>query len=176
MDIFAEQLVKKEADGKTIALKILIGILTALVAAVSVFLMLMGLPIVLLAGIGAVYGGYYLITGLDCEYEYIVTNGDIDVDKIIAKRKRKRLITAKASLFERFGKLEDAPEVSSSATIVKVDGLCTEDTELYYADFTHQTIGETRLIFSPTEKLVEGIVPFLPRNTRVEYDRTYNRK
>lgn len=176
MDIFAEQLVKKEADGKTIALKILIGILTALVAAAAVFFMLIGLPIVLLAGIGAVYGGYYLFTGLDCEYEYIMTNGDIDVDKIIAKRKRKRLITAKVSLFDRFGRLEDAPEVSGGATIVKVDGLCAEATELYYADFIHQTIGETRLIFSPTEKIVEGIVSFLPRNTRIEYNRTYNKK
>lgn len=176
MDIFAEQLVKKVPDGKTVALKILIGMLAGLIAAASVFFTLIGLPFVLLLGAGAVYGGYYLISGLDCEYEYIVTNGDVDVDKIIAKRTRKRLITAKASLFERFGRLDDAPEVSDSATIVKVDGYCDEDTELYYADFTHQTIGETRLIFSPTDKLVESIVPFLPRNTRVEFDRAYRNK
>lgn len=176
MDIFAEQLVNKASDGKTVALKILIGMLAGLIAAASVFFTLIGLPIVLLLGMGAVYGGYYLISGFDCEYEYIVTNGDVDVDKIIAKRTRKRLITAKASLFERFGKLEDAPEISEKATIVKVDGICEQDTELYYADFTHQTIGETRLIFSPTEKLLESIVPFLPRNTRVEYDKAYRNK
>lgn len=44
---------------------------------------------------GSLYGGYILITNMSVEYEYIVTNGEMDIDKIIAKRRRKRLITVK---------------------------------------------------------------------------------
>lgn len=174
MDIFVEQLVKKPSSGKTIALKVLIGAAAGLVAAVCVYLMLCGFVIALLLAAGAFYGGYYLISGLDSEYEYIVTNGEMDVDKIIAKRKRKRLITAKASTFERFGKLSDAPEVENGVTIVQAEGICDEPTENYYADFTHSSMGSVRLIFSPEEKVIEGIKPFLPRPVRIEFDRKYN--
>lgn len=52
---------------------------------------------------GAIYGAYWLISGMSIEYEYILTNGEIDVDKIIAQRKRKRLVTVSAKTFEAFG-------------------------------------------------------------------------
>lgn len=172
MDIFAEQIVKKKSTGATIALKVLIVTGIVLLSAGCLFLMLCGLVIALFIGIGIVYLGYFLLSGLDCEYEYIVTNGEIDVDKIIAKRKRKRLITAKSSLFERFGKLADAPEPDSDATIVLAEGEGNGE-ENYYADFTHASIGNVRLIFTPESKIIEAVRPFLPRNTRVEFDRRY---
>ncbi len=50
----------------------------------------------------ALYGGYYLTTKLDVEYEYI-TNGEIDVDKITAQRSRKRLITFRCGSATDFG-------------------------------------------------------------------------
>lgn len=175
MDIFVEQLVKKQADGKSTAAKILVLAGVLVVVGASVFLLLTQFMIFgFLLICGACYGGYYLLSGFDCEYEYIVTNGEMDVDKIIAKRKRKRMITAKASLFQHFGKLSDAPEIDSGVTIVKVDGLSDESTEIYYADFTHSALGEVRLIFSPEQKVVDGLRPFLSRNTRIEFDRKYN--
>ena len=172
MDIFAEQIVKKKSTGKTVALKALIIAGVVILSAGCLFLMLCGLGIAFFLGVGIVYGGYYLLSGMDCEYEYIVTNGEIDVDKIIAKRKRKRLITAKAPLFERFGKLCDAPEPDSDATIVLAEGDGNGE-ENYYADFTHASVGNVRLIFTPESKIIEAVRPFLPRNTRVEFDRTY---
>ncbi|UKI37385.1 MAG: DUF6106 family protein [Clostridiales bacterium] len=45
---------------------------------------------VLLIDAGVVYGAYILITHFNVEYEYILTNGDIDIDKIIAKKKEKK--------------------------------------------------------------------------------------
>ena len=109
MDVFVEQLVKKPANGKTLALKILIIFGVIIVSAFCLYLTLLGIILALLLIFAAIYGGYYLITGLNAEYEYIITNGEIDIDKIIAQRKRKRLITAKHSKFEAFGKLADEP-------------------------------------------------------------------
>lgn len=172
MDVFVEQLVKKPADGKTLALKLLIVFGVIAVSAVCLFLALIGGMIALLLIFAAIYGGFYLISGLNAEYEYIITNGEIDIDKIIAQRKRKRLITAKPQKFEAFGKLADAPEVSG-ITIVEASGISDEDAEDYYIDFTHDSIGKARLIFTPTERTIDAITPFLPRTVKVEYDRKY---
>lgn len=170
MDVFVEQLVKKPADGKTLALKILIAFGVILVSLFCLYLMLIGIVIALLLIFAAIYGGFYLISGLNAEYEYIVTNGEIDIDKIIAKRKRKRLITAKPSKFEAFGKLADAAPVSG-ITVVEANGIADEEAEDYYIDFTHDSFGKVRLIFTPTERTLEAVTPFLPRPVKVEYDR-----
>lgn len=172
MDIFVEQLVRKPSDGKTTALKVLIAAGMVIVTVLCVLLMFIGFAFGIIIAAGAIYGGIYLMTGLDAEYEYIVTNGEMDIDKIIAKRKRKRLITAKASSFERFGKLSGAPQAGSGVTVVKADGISSENTETYYADFTHPSMGNVRLIFSPEEKVVDGLKPFLPRLVKAEFERS----
>ncbi|MCD7730803.1 MAG: DUF6106 family protein [Oscillospiraceae bacterium] len=174
MDVFAEQLVKKPLDGKTTALKVLIAAGMVILTAVCVFLMLTGFVFALIIACGVIYGGIYLISGLDAEYEYIVTNGEMDIDKITAKRKRKRLITVKASSFEGFGKLSDAPQIGSDVTIVKADGTGSEAAEVYYADLSHASFGSVRLIFSPEEKIIDSLKPFFSRTVRAEFERKSN--
>ncbi len=176
MDIFVEQIVKKAQNGKDTAKKVLIVVSMCLLAAILAFVMMFipafsGIALLLLFGV--MYGGYYLITGVDVEYEYIVTNGEIDIDKIIAKRKRSRLITGKVSSFEAFGKYENAPDIDSSVTIVNAVGtsLSGEETEEWYADFTHASAGKVRLIISAEEKVVEAIRPFLPRQLKVNLNK-----
>jgi len=172
MDVFVEQIVKKATSGKDTVLKLLIGIGIGVLSAVCVFTFLFvipfpGLGLLLVAGI--FYGGYFLLTGLDCEYEYIVTNGEIDVDKIIAKRKRVRLVTAKASLFEAFGEYnENSPVAADGVTIVNAAGASdSESAKNYYADFKHASAGNVRLIFTPEERVVDAIVPFMPAPLRI---------
>ncbi len=176
MDIFVEQIVKKAPNGKDTAKKVLLVVGMCLLAALLAFVMMFmpafsGVALLLLFGV--MYGGYYLITGCDVEYEYIVTNGEIDIDKIIAKRKRSRLITGKVSSFEAFGKYESAPDIDSSVTIVSAVGtsLSGNETEMWYADFTHASAGKVRLIISAEEKVIEAIKPFLPRQLKVNLNK-----
>lgn len=172
MDVFVEQLVKKPSDGKSTALKILVAFGVVVISLFCLYLMLIGIFIALFLILAAIYGGIYLIQGFNAEYEYIVTNGDIDIDKIIAKRKRKRLITVKCSKIEDFGKLKDAPDVSG-ITIVEAGGISDDEAEDYYADLVHDSFGKVRLVFTPTERTLEAITPFLPRLTKVEFDKKY---
>ena len=172
MDIFVEQIVKKEVSGKDWALRIIIGIAMGVLSAVGLFILLW-IPFMSFLGLlliaGVIWGGYRLITNTDCEYEYIVTNGEIDIDKIIAKRKRVRLLTAKASAFEAFGEYENAPDTEDGVTTVSATGAneSGEDTKIYYADFKHPSAGNVRLIFSPNEKVIDAITPFLPRQLKI---------
>ncbi len=170
MDIFVEQIVKKESTGKTMALKIAIitGVVAICVVAICFAVII---PLTLLLAAGAVYLGYFLVTGLNIEYEYIVTNGEIDIDKIIAKRKRKRLITVKADSFEKFGLYEDAELIENGVVIVRADGISYDNAPKYYADFAHQNYGQVRLVFSPEEKVIDTIKPYLKRQVRITFDK-----
>ena len=163
-DFYSEQLVAKKSGGSETAKKILIGVLTALVAAFLFLIIIFPLSLLL---VGLVfYGGYYLMTGIDTEYEYILTNGDLDIDKITGKRKRKRLLSTKIGDFTAFGKLEEAHEAADKVTTVLVTDGTNEGA--YYADFRHQSAGNVRLIFTPNEKTMEGVKMFLPRQLKAE--------
>ena len=90
MDSFKEQIVRKELSQREKTSKYLLMIASVALAAacfmflVGTYLMMIG---VLLAGL-ALFGGYQLTTRMDLEYEYIFTNGEVDVDKIVAQRSR----------------------------------------------------------------------------------------
>lgn len=107
MDIFYEQLVKKQLTPMDMMKRG--GLLTAFV--IVAFLAFFVLPafsalfasfsIFIVAG--AAYGVWYLWGTTNLEYEYILTNGEIDVDKIISQRKRKRWVTVNGPQFYRNG-------------------------------------------------------------------------
>jgi hypothetical protein len=163
MDIFIEQIVAKQSTAKDILLKIGIGLLAAVFSiALMIVSGMFGFGMIgMLLAAGCIYGAFYLISGFNIEYEYIVTNGEIDIDKIFAKRRRKRLITAKASSFEKFGPANEAPASFDGTTIMASSGIANEN---YYAEFNHSKHGHVRLIFSPNEKVLGAIKPYLPRN------------
>ena len=130
---------------------------SVLIGAISV---LTGWLFLLVLVIGAIYGAYYLLTGCYTEYEYTVTNGELDVDKIVGKRKRSHLLTVPVPKFTGFGVYTDQTDDPSDATLF----LCSDNTgeNAYYADFTTEEYGTARLIFTPNEEMVQTIVLFLP--------------
>lgn len=88
-DLYSELLVKKKRTAKDNLIKYgLIG-LTALLAAAGLFLM----PVLLIAAIVVGVVSYFIIPGTDLEFEYLFVNGELDIDKIMAKTKRKKVKT-----------------------------------------------------------------------------------
>lgn len=165
MDTFNEYLVKKKPSKSDNIQKMFIGIgatflALALFFAATGFLNSMGIGLILSAA--ALYGGYYLMSNMEIEYEYIVTNGEVDIDKIIGRKKRKRLVTINAKDFTAFGEYKTIMHNPSNinTTIMAHDG---EIENAYYAEFNHGTLGQTRLIFSPNDKIIAGIKPYLSR-------------
>lgn len=165
MDNFAEYMVKKQPDSRDTFKKTGILALTVLLCAATVLLVFFtGIPFILLITCALIYGAYFLLSGLSVEYEYAVTNGELDVDKIIARRKRVHLITADASKFEAYGSLTDDVPDDEERTII----LCTDNTGEgeYYADLSTDDYGPTRIIFSPNTAVQEAIEAALPRQLR----------
>lgn len=168
MDVFIEQIVKKKMTTADMLKIVGICFLTILVIfasfmifpmipAVGSFLSMLS-PLII---VGACYGAYYLITAQNLEYEYIMTNGEIDIDKIINRRKRKRMITVNTRDFSEFGLYKDAPDASGMTTILACTSI--DDPETYYAVLDHSKHGKCMLIFNPNEKLLKSAKQFIRR-------------
>ena len=169
MDIFSEQLVRKERGGLYIAEKI--GILAGafILAMALIMVILVFVPLVamfgFLGGFGILYLGLYLSNCLDVEYEYIVTGTCLDIDKIINMKRRKRLISVDIPTFEMFGKYTENTELPDCDATV--EAIYSKRAPLYYAVFDDEHLGKVLLLFNPDDRTLDTIDTSLPRNLRV---------
>ena len=86
-DSYSELLVKKKQTAKDLIIKfLLIGLIAA-----TAFLGLIGVIFAWIATLILGVAAYFILPNLDLEYEYVYVNGELDIDKIMAKSKRKRL-------------------------------------------------------------------------------------
>ena len=167
MDVFIEHMVKRRPTVKDLALMVLYMILAVIIFVFGVFFSgaLLG-PfsfVGALAGVAAVFGAYYLISNMNIEYEYIVTNGEVDVDKIMAKRRRKRLLTANARTFESFGLYREQDHAEKDYTSRVYASESMDENSSYFAVFTHAKLGKTLLVFTPDERVLDALKKYIPR-------------
>lgn len=171
-DVFLEYIVKRAPETKTSLLKV--GIILATIA-VGYFGLIFftssealapfsSFFLLLLAGL--VYGAYRLFISFNYEYEYIVTNGELDVDKIIARRSRKRMCTIRPVEVEimapynndyknQYDRGEFALTVDAASSVYAQNRwFIVADTKKY---------GRVRLMWEPTEKMIENMRTYMPR-------------
>lgn len=163
MDNYSEQLVAKvrtTADNVKVVATIL---LSALAAAAAVFFALVtGFGLLIVLGIAAFFFGIWLVNGMNVEYEYIVTNTELDIDKIIGKRKRKRMINVDLTRTEDLAPLgEGSPDCD-----VIVRASSGTDKDIHYLIAEHNDYGKVKIIFNPNKKTRDAIALALPRELR----------
>lgn len=163
MDIFVEEIVKKKKTPRDFVL-----ILATLLAGVALLFILVTIvlpilwnlmPIVLLLIAGVCYGIYYILGGFNIEYEYSLVNAEIDIDKIVNRRSRKREVTVYLRELEDFGTIKN-PMFNSykeSPEFKKVYVCSAENAD--NAFFVVYTCAGQRLmvIFNPNERIVSEI-------------------
>ena len=162
MDTFFEQIVKIKLSVKVKALIALIFVADfIIVSLVLLFAPANMVPFVFLIIVGVVYGSYKLISQASIEYEYIFINGDLDIDKIIAKSSRKRIVSVKCSEVEKFG-VYTGQQASSS--VKKTYFLCNIDSEnMMYMIVPNRAEGMVMIVFAPDERVREAISKAVPR-------------
>lgn len=155
MDHYNEQMIQKQTEPKDIMMRILIAIGTALIIAICIFAALMFgfLPLIVVAA-GAVYLSYLLFSGTFVEYEYIVTNNDLDIDKITGKRKRKRLVTVKLNTVKQWGEYTESAGSDVSATVMATDAT---GYDAWYLIADHDRLGKIMVIFTPSQETITNI-------------------
>lgn len=103
MDRYNERLIKARTTTSSI---LFLSMAIAFTGASLIFVLLSPPLGFLLVAVGIALI-VYLKDGLSLEYEIILTNGDIDVSKIIAKKRRKNVKSIEASAITRMADAED---------------------------------------------------------------------
>ena len=172
MDIFIEQLVIKKKTAASYAI-----IFACLVGAFAVLFLFTGFLFPLLAMVpgmgglavlicfGLIWFLYRIITNTNAEYEYCFTNGALDVDKILNRRKRKRIADLNARTIEKMASAKD-PEFArlmQDSAIKKVYACSHKDAEDLYYILYEGAKGRRVLLFNPNEKIKDGFRRFNPK-------------
>lgn len=159
--VFKEQLVKKEKNPKDSAMKVGIIILAIIVIIfVNILIPSFGVFIALAVG----YGTYWFLQRFDIEYEYVFTNGELDIDAIFSKSKRKRMLAIDVKTFDLMAQIEDPMYLHewkrAQKTLDYSSGKIKPNT--YGVLFTQQ--GElVHLIFEPNDSILDGMARYIPR-------------
>ena len=95
-DAYSELLVKKEQTMKEKAIKVLVIALIVLAAVAGILFTPIALVVAVVLGVAA----YFLLPNLDLEFEYLYVNGELDIDRIASKAKRKRIKSLDLSKME----------------------------------------------------------------------------
>lgn len=163
MDVFCEYIVKVKKNPAELTISALGIILAVILLGFSLFFLFTPFSsFVLLIDAGVVYGAYILITHFNVEYEYILTNGDIDIDKITAKRKRKRVLSFSTKEFEIVAPYKHGENYTN------VLDLGTRNYEnAYYAVFSKDGQKKT-LVFNPPQKMIEAMKTYSPRTVHLK--------
>ena len=162
MDIFHEQLVKIKPTATVIASKIIIWTMAGIISAISLYAALKLTPILLFVAAGVLYFAHKSTASFNIEFEYSVTNGVIDIDKIINKSSRKRLYSFECKQIE---KIDRYVKDNINKQTIKV---CTDDTDNALLFTVVTTDGKINILLSPNKKLIEYINIFLPASVRVK--------
>lgn len=170
MDIFVEEIVRKRKTFSDI-IKVLGLVLAATIIAAIVFTVV--LPMAPQFGSGlfllvilAYYGAYWLATSLNLEYEYSLVSHEIDVDKIMNRKKRKRLTTVDIKKVDAFGYRDsnnhEYQKFLGDISIKKIYACEDKSAENFFVVYFEDSV-KKMLIFSPTNKIVELIEKMAPK-------------
>ena len=167
MDTFVEQIVAKKKGGKEYGIIFLV-ILAALVLTAALFLLFPPL-MVLVVGIG--YGAWWLITSQNVEYEYSVTNGDIDIDQITAQRKRKRIVSVSGEKIETFAPYNAAEYTNRHFDRTVMAATSPDAQGVWCFTYHSKKNGNTLVIFEPEDRVINALKGGLSKLLQLDINR-----
>lgn len=107
-----------------------------------------------------------IANNVNTEFEYSVTNNIFDVDKIIAKSRRKRLVSMDIKNIDDIGKY-DAQKFRDKQFDLKINAVGNpQEDGIIYIVTRHPTKGKTLTVFQPNDRIVEALKKSLPYNLK----------
>ena len=167
-DIFVEQIIQRKHSGKDYLMYVGLSLAFLIICFLGIFVIPMfGFLVIIAAG----YGAYWLITSRNLEFEYSVTNGDLTIDRIINRQRRKRVISFDCKDVEAIGKYKAVDHQSKHYdkkffTSIADDG--SDEGAWYIAVRSPKYGGFCLVVFHPEERVLDSIRPFLPRQLAFE--------
>ncbi len=188
MEVYFEHLVKHKKETKAVLCTVGIYILAAILSVIMLIL-IYGVALALIQNeisqfafsIGLLliafvwYLAFLFARRFNIEYEYILTNNYLDIDKIMSKSQRKRVISLDFHEVDICANIRDEAHndaYKKENPNIKVVDLTGDMSNggVYFIDFNNEGI-RTRVLFQPTSRMIEAARKFNPRCVHVYEDR-----
>ncbi|MBQ7573922.1 MAG: hypothetical protein IJT23_06650 [Clostridia bacterium] len=168
-DTFMEYLIKRKKDTKDTLLSVLV-VLGAIVVSIGIFMLTLfvvfqthtgdlGFSLGLLVIAAAWYCAYLLMTTMNVEWEYILTNSEMDIDKVMSKKGRKHIVSWDFKNIDICARTDDPEhkyEYENSESRDKIEDLTGDKSRggVYFVDYTDDKGTKMRVLFQPTLKMI----------------------
>ncbi|MEF9945755.1 MAG: DUF6106 family protein [Lachnospiraceae bacterium] len=156
-DYYTEQLVKRKATIGSLAIKAGMIVVTGLsFLTILLFQFAIMIPVLLIVA------DVFLFKRLNVEYEYLYVNGDLDIDKIMSKEKRKRVFATTVNDMDIIAP-SNASELKGYPCTKVLNFSSGETDHKTYEMIVTQNGQKTKVIFEPNGDILEGIRLVAPR-------------
>ncbi len=167
MDTFVEQIVQKKKQ----PLDLLIIVATAAAALLLSFVIIKWALWLMPTIVLILWGAWWVITGRSREFEYSITNGEMDIDCIVARRRRRRLASVTCKKVDEYGPLKPEKLVGR-----KFDRTLMAAPEMnmvgnFYFTYRSKKYGSTLVVFHPDERVQQAFFASLPRLKQLELEK-----
>lgn len=163
MDLFMEYLVQHRRSGKDLLATVGIIAGAAILLVLSTALWSVPIlsnfwPIIVFA---IIFFAVILIKKMYVEYEYILTNNELDIDKITSRSNRKKVITINFLNIDICAPVTNEQYKTTNNAVKVYD--CTGDglNGVYFIDFSDEQ-GAKRVLFQPPVSYIEKVKRFNP--------------
>lgn len=154
-DLYYELLVKKETTAKDRLTKYGLIVLTVL----SVLAGLLITPLLLIAAIALGVACYFIIPKTDLEYEYLFVNGELDIDMVMSKSKRKKAKTVDLTQADLIAPVTShrMDYYNGNQKMKTLDYSSGNPDHKRFAVITRDGTDTCRIIIEPDEKMAQSI-------------------
>ena len=161
-DNYAETIIRKKMSTGTLFYRIFV-VLFAVFISIGFYLFLQSLAAIIILFIG--YVAYRIFRGTDLEYEYLYVNGQLDIECIYSKKKRKPAKSFNFDKLEVMAPLKHQKVLAYDHRTDLRDFNFTsgyEGRNIYVAILVGQTGKLGRLYFEPSEEMVKAMYAHTP--------------
>lgn len=163
-DLYLEELIKKKRTGKDMVLR---ALLMALTAVLVVLALLTWNLIITIPAIALCIADIFIFPRFNVEWEYQYVNGELDVDRILNRSKRKRLASFDVANAELIAPANSHRfDYYNNSSKIKINNYTSCDPErerLAYAMLISGKEGLTKVLFEPSEQMVKDMRIKAPR-------------
>ncbi len=166
-DVFKEQIVKQKPSSKNFFIKVGVVVLVVLLFFVTtVFIQ----PLAVILTAAAAFGAYYLFSFMNLEYEYVFTNGELDIDVIYNKTRRKRMFSGYVKDMEIMAHVDDKMHIGDFSSAQETKNYNSGEVKDNTYAFLYTYKGKKqKIVIEPNEKMMQAIASVLsPRKLFVK--------
>jgi hypothetical protein len=155
-EVFKEQLVKRASNSKDTAKRIGIIVLAVLILFICTIIPVIQSFLMFIV-VGVAFGAFFLMSLLNVEYEYAFTNGELDIDIIYNRSRRKRAFSGIVKDFEVMAHVDDKAYAGDFHNVTEIkdfsSGVVNVNTYAFLSTYKGKRL---KIIIEPNDMMLKA--------------------